>query len=170
MNHIPAGFDPTTLSDLELLGVATAVAEEQHRRALEGADIEAIVKQAFVDGFTSQGLPRDPWLQGGLLVCPGARVDKSATSHECGFVVIGDSWVWESPDKVFDSVRHLPGPKPIMRSVSICTPWEGMELDLVLSKMRTGVHSMKQARSFIVRGGELELVATRARKENATHR
>lgn len=170
MQHTPPGFDPSSLSDLELVAVASAVAAEQHRRALEAADIDAIVKQAFVDGFTAQGLPRDPWLQSGLLICPGARVDKSATSHECGFVSIGDTWVWESPDKVLDSVRHLPGPRPVMRSVSVCTPWEGMELDLVISKMRTGVHSMKQVRSFVVHDGALELVAARARKENGAHR
>ncbi len=150
-------------SDLELTAVAAAIMDEQHRRALEAADIDAIVKQAFEDGFTSAGMPRDPWMQGGLLVCCGSKIDKSATSHECAFVAIAERWVWESEAKVLDVVKHLPGPKPIMRSVSVCAPWEGMELDLVVSKMRTGVHQMKQVRSFIVRNGELELVAARAR-------
>jgi hypothetical protein len=165
MNQLPEGFDPTALTDLELAAVSTAVVQEQHRRALEAADIEAIVKQAFEDGFApSTGLPRDPWLHGGLLICPGSRIDKSATSHECGFVSIGERWVWESEDKVHDVVRNLPGPRPVMRSVSIVAPWEGMEVDLVISRMRTGVHTMKNARSFVVTNGKLELVATRAKK------
>jgi hypothetical protein len=163
MNHLPAGITVSAWNDLELTAVAAAIIEEQHQRALEAADIDAIVKQAFQDGFTAAGMPRDPWLHGGLLVCCGTKIDKSATSHECAFVAIGERWVWESESKVYDVVRNIPGPKPIMRSVSVCTPWEGMELDLVVSRMRTGVHQMKQARSFLVREGKLELVATRVR-------
>jgi hypothetical protein len=168
MSHLPAGISVSSWTDLELAAVAAAVMDEQHQRALEAADIDAIVKQAFIEGFTSTGMPRDPWLQGGLLVCAGTKIEKSATSHECGFVAIGERWVWESEAKLLDVVKHLPGPKPIMRSVSVCAPWEGMELDLVVSRMRTGVHQMKQVRSFLVKEGKLDHVETRVR--NADYR
>lgn len=162
------GHDLQHLDDFALAALARAVAEEQHRRALEACDVEAVVRDAFANGFTQAGMPRDPWLSNGTLVCAGSKNDRSATSHECAFVSVGEKWVWECEEKFHDEVRHLPGPKPLMRSVTLCTAHEGMEVDLVVSRMRTGVHTMKSVRSFVVQGGELVLVTTRSQR--ADHR
>jgi hypothetical protein len=161
-------FDLTDLDDMALLVLAQEVTAEQHRRALEACDPEALVREGFSEGFTTAGMPRDPWIYNGILVCCGAKNDRSATSHECAFVSIGEKWVWECQERFYDEVRNVPGPKPIMRSVTLCAVHEGMEVDLVTSQLRTGVHTMKNVRSFQVVGGELVLVGTRAQR--ADHR
>jgi hypothetical protein len=158
------GLDLTSLSAAELSALAASVAAEQQSRAIEAAEPEALCELGFSQGFTAEGLPRDPFIVGGVLVCPGARVDRSGTSHDCGFVSVGEKWVWEADDLIADDVRHLPGPKPRMRSVSLLAAYDGLELDLVISRARSGVHQMKSARSFVVRSGALVLVNTRTKK------
>jgi hypothetical protein len=158
------GLNLASLSRSELSALAAALAAEQQARAVADADPEALCVLGFEQGFTTEGLPRDPFLVGEVLVCPGARVDRSGTSHDCGFVAVGEKWVWEADDLLADEVRHPPGPKPRMRSVSLLAAYDGMELDLVLSRARAGVHQMRSARSFVVRAGELVLVNTRTPK------
>jgi hypothetical protein len=157
------GADLEGLDDDALTQLAALIRDEQQRRALERSDIDAVVAHAFGEGFRADGMPRDPWITGGLLVCPGTRADRSATSHECSFVTIGERWVWECEEKIHDEVRHLPGPRTTMRSITVCAVWEGMELDAIQSRMRSGVHQARQVRSFVVRNGALELVSARAR-------
>lgn len=148
--------------DLLLAGVLDAVQRESSRRALERCEPESLVAEGFDTGFTQKGLPKDPYLRSGIVVCLGGKVDRSAMSHECAFVRVDSAWVWESPDKFDDVIRHLPGPRPSMRSVSLVTAREGMALDLVSAKLRMGVHQLTSVRSFEVIGGELALVSARA--------
>lgn len=162
------GCELGAMSDGQLSALAEQVRVEQQARAVAAADPAALCELGFAEGFKSNGLPTDPWLVGGMLVIPGARVDKSATSHECGFANLDDQWVWECEDLIEHTVRHLPGPRPQMRTVSVVAAYDGLQLDLVASKMRTGVHEMQSVRSFVVTGGSLELVQSRARR--ADHR
>lgn len=162
--------DLRVLGDVPLGNLVTLAIEEQRRRALEGGDTEALVEDGFERGFNSKGEARDPWLASGILVCPGSKVDRSALSHECTFVNVDDSWVWESPDRIHDDVRNLPGPRTVMRTVTLVLASEGMEVDMVSSKQRNGVHEMKSVRSFVVKGGKLELVNARAPKTSGRHR
>jgi hypothetical protein len=154
-------FDPSVLDDRTLADLAAMIAAEQRERAVAAADPDALVELGFSQGFTGDGMPRDPWLVNGVLVCTGTRIDRSATGHDCGFVSVGGSWVWEADDLLADVVRHLPGPKSRMRAVSLVAAYDGLELDLVVSRARAGVHQMKSARSFVVRDGALVLVTTR---------
>lgn len=157
-------FNLQSLDDAELSELITAAREELHRRRLEAADIDALIEDGFDHGFTSRGLPKDPWVRGGIVVCPGGRIDRSSFSHDCAFVHIGENWVWEAPERIHDAVRNLPGPKAQMRSVTLVVAHEGLEVDLISSTARTGVHQMKQVRSFVVRNEALELVSARAPK------
>lgn len=153
------GLDERTLR--QVISLANAVAQE---RAVDDADIDALTEHGFTEGFTAAGVARDPWIRSGLLVCAGSRQDRSGTSHDCTFVAVGDSWVWECGDLVNDEVRRIAGPRQSLRTVSIVAPVEGMELDVVVSRMRQGMHQMREVRSYVIRGGALELVTTRARK------
>lgn len=152
-------------SDEELADTAAAIIVEQHRRALAANDLDALVEEAFETGFNGKGEPVAPWLVGALLICPGSKRNRSATSHECSYVSVEGSWVWESEELIVDDVRPVPGPKQQSRSVSIVGAVEGMKLDQVASASRSGGPcEMKTATSFQISHGRLEKVATRARK------
>ena len=161
----------TGLSDTDLERLVLAAQDEVARRRLDQADIPALVESGFRDGFTTKGMPKDPWVHAGIVICPGARVDVSAMRHDCAFGHLGETWVWEYPDRIEDVVRTIPGPRTQMRSVTLLVAHEGLELDVIVSQARTGVHQMKQVRSFVVRGGQLELVTARTpRTANNSHR
>lgn len=145
-----------------LAGVLDAVQRESSRRALERCDPGSLIAQGFDTGFSQKGLPKDPYIRSGIIVCLGGKVDRSAMSHECAFIRVNSAWVWESPDKFEDVIRHLPGPRSAMRSVSLVTAREGMALDLVSAKLRMGVHQLTSVRSFEVIDGALALVSARA--------
>lgn len=168
--------DLSQLSDDDLVALAADVAVEQHRRALEHADPDALVEQGFERGFTTAGAVIDPWLVDGLLVCPGVLVEKSKASHDCAFVSLklagadASQWVFEATDLVTDVVRFLPGAKKQQRSISIVAATEGLEVDVVVAQMRSGQHKMKQVRSFKVTRGELVHVSTRAQVRADGHR
>lgn len=172
MNRVPEQYDLDALMewpDDDLRRVQLAVQAELHRRAVEQADPAALVEQGFTSGFHTTGLPRDPWLQGGVLVAPGAKIDKSAMSHRCAFVRIGASWIWEHADLIEDSVRYLPGAHSRMQSISVLPVGEGTAVDLVEARTRNGVHELVGVRSFTVENGELVLVSARA-VNRVTHR
>jgi hypothetical protein len=160
-------FEPRTLEglgDRELAELLAAALEEQRRRACEIGDPAALIERGFDEGFTAKGEPREPWIEAGVLICPGWIQDKSTLSHTCSFVAIGKTFAWDSDDKIDDKVRHVAGPKRLMRSVTLVAAVEGTEVDQVMSRCTNGVHKMQQVRSYIVRGGELQLVTTRAPK------
>lgn len=153
--------DPSTLSGEVIIDALVVLRAEQSRRALASADPLALIEDGFRRGFDSKGLPKDPWMTDGILVAPGAKLDKSAMSHLCGFVRISGSWVWEAANKVEDDVRHLPGPRQQMRSVTLVAVPDGEAVDLVLCRTRAGVHELTGVRSFVVTGGTLELISAR---------
>jgi hypothetical protein len=171
-----ASFELSALSDTQLGDLAADVALEQRRRAVAAADPSALIEDGFQRGFTSGGLALDPWLTGGILVCPGLLVEKAKSSHDCTFVSVKQQfddtarWSWEATDLIDDEVRVLPGPRRVQRSISLISASEGLELDVVVSQMRQAAHRMKQVRSFAVQGGALVHVSTRARKPEAGHR
>lgn len=151
------------MTDDELVTLQLAVHGELSRRALERADLGALTEEGFTM-FTASGLPDDPYVRSGLLVCLGAKNDKSAMSHACGFARVGEQWAWECDDLILDTVRHLPGPKTRMRSVTIVAPPIGTPVDLVSAKTKNGVHSLSGVRSFVMTETGLEIVSTRAVK------
>jgi hypothetical protein len=164
---------PESLVSADLLGTATeaelsqtvaAVLTEQHRRALDAADVPALIEQAFLDGFTTRGEPVTPWIVHGLLICPGYRRDRSATSHDCEFTSVDGHWVWEHDGILTDVMRQVPGPKMHQQTVTIIQADEGLTYDVVCSAARSGGPcQMKTARSFQIRTGAAIEVSTRAR-------
>lgn len=135
---------------------------EESRRSLERAEPAALVEDGFARGFLANGMAKDPWVSGGILVCPGAKIDRSAMNHRCGFVRIDSSWVWEHPDLLEDVVRHLPGPHSRMQSVSLVPVGEQCAVDLIEARTRNGVHELVGIRSFTVSDGDLLLVSQRS--------
>lgn len=154
--------NPLGLSDAEITRALAVLAAEQRRRSVERCDPAALVDLGFANGFATNGMPKDPWLVGGILVCPGAKLDRSAMNHRCAFARIDASWVWEHPDLLEDVVRHLPGPQSRMQSVSLVPVGEDTAVDLVEARTRNGVHELVGVRSFTVTEGSLLLVSQRS--------
>jgi hypothetical protein len=160
--------DLTVLSDSELLDLAQAVNVETFRRALAGADIDAVTEWGFQERFRSNATALPPIIAHGFVICAGSKVDRSATSHDCAWVAVGDSWIWETNDLITHVVRHPGATRPPMNAISLLVPVEGLELDFVESKMRAGKHTRNAATSYVVRGGELVITTSRSRP--ADHR
>lgn len=154
--------DLAGVSDADLRRALVVLQAEERRRALTRCEPAALVEEGFARGFASNGMPLDPWLAGGILVCPGAKLDRSAMSHRCGFVRVDSSWVWDHPDLLEDVVRHLPGAQSRMQSVSLVPVGEQCAVDVIEARTRNGVHELSGIRSFTVSDGALLLVSQRS--------
>jgi hypothetical protein len=147
------------LTDVELSGLAEAVAAEQRTRAADSGDLGALIEEGFRLGFDGRGMAKGPWVTSGVIVCPGAKVGMGST-HKCRFVAVGDSWVWESRDVLRDDVRQLDGRT---NTVTLVAAVDGLELWSVVSKARNGRHERQQADGYVVRGGELVVTEIRSK-------
>ena len=133
--------------------------------AFVGCDGEdAAVEPEFDQGFGGDGLGHVPWVQGSVIVCPGAIISRSRASHRCRFVSVNDEWVWESRELMREDKRSTPGTQDGFRAVALLPVLEGMELDVVSGKARGGLHQVEKVISFKVKRGKLVEVAQRTVK------
>jgi hypothetical protein len=154
-------------TDDQLAHTVAAILAVQHERALTGGDLGALTEKAFLEGFDHRGEAGRPWIEAGLLFCPGHWKEKSKTSHECTFVSVDGQWVWDTGSHVVDEKREVPGPRRLMQFITVVPVVEGAKVDMVSSKSRSnGPCEMQKATSFQVRAGELVEVSARARKPN----
>ena len=124
-------------------------------------DLDQIIANAFEVGFGRDGLGTLPWVEGELIVCPGAIVSKSKTSHRCRFISVDDTWIWESGELLREDKRSSPGVEDGFRAIALLPLVDGMELDVVSGKARAGQHSVDRVVSYEVRQGELLEVSQR---------
>jgi len=148
-------------SDKDLARAAVIVAAEIKSRALASCEPRAISDKFFKEGFNSKDMPADPVLLDHVLVCMGAKLDRSIMSHACAFVKVDGSWSWEHADLIADEIRYLPGPRSRMQSVSLVAVAEGAAVDLVESKTVNSVHKLVGVKSYVVEGGTLHMVSSR---------
>lgn len=153
-------IDLAVLGDAELAALLAACRVEQHRRAEEAGDPEAIAVTAFATAFSS-AVPALPFRQGPYIACPGGtrKANKARTSHECRFVAVGDVWAWGSEACAHDSVYRADDG---MRALTLVVPYDGMAVDVVDCKMRAGRHERIAVHSFTVRDGDVVPVRSRA--------
>ena len=145
----------------ELHNVAEAVRQVQIERAIASGDLDAIVAQGFEIGFGRDGLGLTPWTDGDVIVCPGALVAKSRTGHRCRFVSVDDVWVWDSGLLIREDKRSSPGVEDGFRAIALVPVIDGMQLDVVTGRARTGGHAVDHVVSLEVRRGELVEVSQR---------
>ena len=121
-------------------------------------DIEAIVDDSFNVAFPKiDGLGLNPWVEGSMLVCPGARIDKSQTKHICKFVAVGDDWSWESSNMISDVIRRDQSSKKFRQhSITLISPYEGMTVDVIMQKSQNGKHLVDSVDSYIFSNGSLK--------------
>lgn len=149
------------MSSGELHHVAEAVRQIQIERAIGAGDHDAIIARAFEIGFGRDGLGVLPWIEGDVVVCPGALVSKSRTNHRCRFVSVDDVWVWDSGLLVREDKRSAPGVEDGFRAIALLPVVDGTELDVVSGRARAGGHAVEHVVSLEVRGGELVEVGRR---------
>ncbi|MDW3216998.1 MAG: hypothetical protein R8F63_00185 [Acidimicrobiales bacterium] len=149
------------LNDEVLHHLAEALHDEARRRAIAAGDHAALIAEVFETGFGRDGLGVDPWIEGDVVVCPGAMVAKSKSSHRCRFVSVDDVWIWESGELIQEDKRSNPGPEDGFRAVALLPILNGMTLDVVTGRARGGQHSVDRATSYVVRRGKLVEVSQR---------
>jgi hypothetical protein len=145
----------------ELSNVGAVVRQLQRQRAVARGDLDEIIAHAFEVGFGRDGLGLLPWVEGDVIVCPGGLVAKSRTSHRCRFVSVDDTWIWESGELLREDKRSSPGTDDGFRAVALVPLIDGLALDVVSGKARSGQHSVERVVSFEVRRGELVEVSQR---------
>jgi len=149
------------LDNDQLANVAEVVRGLQRGRAIETGDFDHIIAQGFEVGFGRDGLGMLPWVEGEIIVCPGAIVSKSRTSHRCRFVSVDDIWIWDSGELLREDKRSAPGPEGGFRAVALLPLVDGLALDVVSGKARGGQHSVDRVVSFEVRQRQLVEVSQR---------
>jgi hypothetical protein len=150
-----------TVTADDLHHVAEAVRQVQIERAVASGDHDAVIAQAFENGFGRDGLGLLPWIEGDVVVCPGGLVSKSRSSHRCRFISVDDVWVWDSGLLIREDKRSSPGAEDGFRAVALIPVVDGTELDVVTGKARSGGHSVDHVVSYQVRDGHLIEVAQR---------
>jgi len=149
------------MSSDELHNLAEAVRQVQIERAITDGDHDAIIAQGFEIGFGRDGLGVLPWVEGEVVVCPGAIITKSRTSHRCRFISVDDVWVWDSGLLLREEKRSSPGVEDGFRAVALVPVVDGTEIDVVSGRARSGGHAVEHVVSYEVRGGELVEVSQR---------
>jgi len=150
------------LDDDVLAHLGASIRDEIRRRAVDSGDRDAIIAHGFDNGFGRDGLGLLPWISGSYVVCPGGLVAKGRMSHRCRFVSVDDTWIWESAELIDEQKRSTPGPDDGFRAVALLPVLDGMALDLVSGRQRSGQHSVDRVVSFEVRRGELVEVSQRS--------
>jgi hypothetical protein len=149
------------LSDDELSNIGEVVHQLQRERAVSRGDLDAIIANAFEVGFGRDGLGVNPWVEGNVVVCPGGIISKSRASHRCRFISVDDTWIWESGELIREDKRSIPGTEDGFRAVALLPILNGMELDVVSGKARSGQHSVDKVISYVVKRGDLVEVSQR---------
>jgi hypothetical protein len=163
------GFDPDAvvetlraLRDDELHHVADAVRQIQVERAIDRGDHDAIIAAGFETGFGRDGLGLVPWIEGNVVVCPGAIISRSRSSHRCRFVSVDDVWVWDSGLLLTETKRSSPGTEDGFRAIALVPLVDGTSIDVVSGRARAGQHAVEHVVSLEVRAGALVEVSQRA--------
>ena len=103
------------------------------------------------------------------MVCPGGLVAKSRANHRCRFVSVDQTWIWDSSLLIREDKRSTPGIRDGFRTVGVLPAHEGVALDVVTGKARTGSHSVDLVVSLGIRGGQLQEVSQRRVAASGTH-
>ena len=160
-------MDRENLEDLDeesLFRIQNTISEIIKERNFKKGDIETIVDTAFGIAFPKiDGLGLNPWVEGSILICPGARIDKSQTRHICKFVVVEEDWSWESSNMINDVIRRDQSSKNFRQhSITLISPFEGMKLEVVTQKSQNGKHLVNTVESYEFIDGNIEKVMTKS--------
>ncbi|MGH1489038.1 MAG: hypothetical protein ACRBK7_06520 [Acidimicrobiales bacterium] len=149
------------LDDQELTNLASVVSHDQSKRAVARGDLDEIIAHAFESGFGTDGLAIQPWVEGTVVVCPGGLIYSGRNNHVCRFVSVNDTWIWDSYELIREDKRSTPGVKDGFRAVGLLPTLEGMTIDYVCGKARSGQHAVDKVFSYVIKKGKLVEVSQR---------
>lgn len=147
--------------DAELASLGEAIKQTQRLRALARGDLDEIIDAAFEVGFGEDGLSVMPWQHDNVIVCPGGIITKSRSAHRCRFVSVDGTWIWDSIELIREDKRSSPGPTDGFRAIGLLPMVNGLTLDVVSGRARSGQHSVDRVVSFEVKKGALVEVSQR---------
>ena len=152
------------LDEESLFRIQNTISEIIKERNFKKGDIETIVDTAFGIAFPKiDGLGLNPWVEGSILICPGARIDKSQTRHICKFVVVEEDWSWESSNMINDVIRRDQSSKHFKQhSITLISPFEGLTLQVVSQKSQQGKHLVDGVETLVFKNGKLEKTMTKS--------
>lgn len=145
----------------QLANLGEAVTQLQRERAVASGDHDAIIAAAFETGFGRDGMGVLPWVEGDVVVCPGAIISKSQTNHRCRFISVNDTWIWDSHHLIREDKRSSPGEHDGFRAVALVPVQQGLELDVVTGRAQRGQHAVEHVVSFAIRRRKLVEVSQR---------
>ena len=153
-----------SLDEESLFRIQNTISEIIKERNFKKGDIEAIVDSSFDIAFSkNDSLGLNPWVEGSMLICPGARIDKTQTKHICKFVVVEEDWSWESGHMVNDVIRRDQSSKRFkQQSITLISPFEGMSVQVISQKSQNGKHLVDNVESFIFTNGGLDKIMTKS--------
>ena len=149
------------LGEPDLANVIELSMQLQSQRAVARGDLDEIIAAGFEENFGGDGLGSDPYLLGNVVVCPGALIWTSKTSHTCRFVSVNNTWVWDCMELIREDKRSSPGTRDGFRAVAIIPAATGTKLDVVSGKARSGGHSVTRVVSYKVDRDGLTQVSQR---------
>ncbi len=76
------------LDEPQLANLIEASRQIQSERAVSRGDLDEIISVGFEEAFGGDGMGTDPYLVGNVVVCPGALIWTSKTSHTCRFISV----------------------------------------------------------------------------------
>jgi hypothetical protein len=153
--------DIVVLTDSELADLIALAQDEQRRRAIANGDPDALCELGFEVGFDSKGVAKDPWLVGGLLICPGFRRQPGALAYRACFVSVGGTWVWQCDEMLADVVRSVTGRQHEVNTVTVIATCEGLEYDVVRIGSMAGGRDLGGTKSYKISGGKPVVISTR---------
>jgi len=112
------------------------------------------IGKSIKEEFTEFKLGTLPYLQDGLLYCPGVKINKGL-SHKCSFISINDKWSWESDLKIEDAMEFSASNSKILHTLTTVAPIEGLKVDLIVCNANSGIHKLKFVKNFIIESGNL---------------
>ncbi len=149
------------LDEFQLANAAELIRQLQSERAVARGDLDEIIAAGFEEAFGGDGMGSDPYLQGDVVVCPGALVWNSKSSHTCRFISVNDTWVWDAVELIREDKRSTPGTRDGFRAVALIPAVTGTEIDVVSGKARSGAHSVTRVVSYRMGRGGLTIVSQR---------
>jgi hypothetical protein len=124
---------------------------------LAAQTLQEVAADAFGAGFDHHHAALLPWMEDGLLVCPGSVLG-TAVSHRCRFVALDGRWCWEHPMAIYDEIRRTETLRPRFASVTLVGIEPGSEIVVVDSTVRRAVHRMTRTVVMVLENGALTVV------------
>lgn len=152
----------------ELVRAINVLKGELGQRALEESLVK--IKETTNKVSYNPNLQITPYIEDGLLYCPGIKTSRSSLAHKCTFVSIGNKWCWENDNKLKDEMIFTQNELgKTVNSLTILPLEEGTILDVVHCKASGVEHKVINVQTYEIIDNVL--VVVKSRKINfSTHR